>query len=81
MKISGILTLFALLAGSAQATTVLFQDNFTPAAHPETSKWTTLVGPGSFLGRTQLANWVNRAIFRVDPCAEAQSLTRAGSTE
>ena len=31
--------------------------------------------------RAQLANWVSRAIFRVDPCAEAHSLTRAGSTE
>ena len=60
MKTSGILTLFALLAAPAQATTVLFQDSFTPAAHPDTSKWTTLIGPGSFLGRTQLANWVTQ---------------------
>jgi hypothetical protein len=60
MKISGILPMLALLAGPAQATTVLFQDNFTPAAHPDTAKWTTVIGPGSFPGRTQLANRVTQ---------------------
>ena len=51
-----------ILAGAAlhaQAATILFQDNFgTPGTHLDYSKWTTLTGSASFLGRTQLADWL-----------------------
>ena len=42
----------------ARAGVVLFQDDFSvTGTHLDYSKWTTEVGPSSFLGRTQLANW------------------------
>ncbi len=72
MKISGILSMLALLAGPAQATTVLFQDNFTPAAHPDTAKWTTVIGRGSFPGRTQRANRVTQGASSPVTSAGAQ---------
>jgi len=37
---------------------VLFQEDFsTPGTTLDPSRWTTEIGPGSFLGRTQLTNW------------------------
>lgn len=57
---SRILSLAALaaMAVGAQADTILFQDDFAaPATHLDYSKWTTVTGPASFLGRTQLADW------------------------
>ncbi len=56
----GILGLAALsvMAVSAQADTILFQDDFASAGtHLDYSKWTTVTGSASFLGRTQLADW------------------------
>jgi hypothetical protein len=45
-------------AAAAQAG-ILFQDNFTtPGSQLNLSSWTTEIGPPSFLGRTQLADWV-----------------------
>ena len=53
------LGMLAAIAGAAQASTViLLQDDFgTQGTHPDYSKWTTLTGPASFLGRTQLTDW------------------------
>src|ERR1051325_2131146 len=49
--------LLAAMAAAAQAGTLL-QDNFNiPGPHLDFSTWTTVTGPPSFLGRTQLANW------------------------
>jgi hypothetical protein len=46
------------VAVSAHAGTVLFQDTFnTLGTHLDYSKWTTVTGDPSFLGRTQLADW------------------------
>lgn len=37
----------------------LFRDDFdTEGIRPDLSKWTTEIGPSSFLGRTQLQDWV-----------------------
>ena len=52
------LAALAAMAMSAHADTVLFQDDFaTLGTHLDYSKWTTVTGPASFLGRTQLADW------------------------
>ena len=41
-------------------TNTLFQDTFSvPATQLNPAAWTTEVGPASFLGRTQLADWVH----------------------
>ena len=43
-------------------TNTLFQDTFSvPASQLNPTAWTTEVGPASFLGRTQLADWVHPA--------------------
>src|SRR6266545_5308002 len=40
---------------------VLFQDNFsTPGTRLNLAAWTTEIGSTSFLGRTQLADWVTQ---------------------
>src|SRR5438105_8204022 len=52
---------FLLLCGvlNAQVSTILFQDNFsTPGNQLNLAAWTTEIGCSSFLGRTQLADWV-----------------------
>lgn len=50
--------LMATVGGVAHAG-ILFQDNFsTPGTQLNLAAWTTEVGPPSFLGRTQLADWV-----------------------
>ena len=50
--------LIASAAAGAQAG-VLFQDNFSVLGNQlDLNKWTTEIGPSSFLGRTQLADWV-----------------------
>jgi hypothetical protein len=41
-------------------TNVLFQDSFaTPASKLDLAKWNTVTGAPSFLGRTQLADWIS----------------------
>lgn len=60
----------AAIAGSVYADTILFQDDFTTqGTHLDYSKWTTVVGAASFLGRTQLANWLPGGVgqFNVGP--------------
>lgn len=56
------LAAFALLAAMARpahAGVILLQDNFgAQGTHLDYSKWTTLVGAPSFLGRTQLTDWL-----------------------
>jgi hypothetical protein len=45
--------------GDARGTSILFQDDFsTTGTQLNTEEWTTETGPASFLGRTQLADWV-----------------------
>jgi hypothetical protein len=44
---------------NALATSILFQDTFsTTGTQLNTDDWTTVTGPASYLGRTQLADWV-----------------------
>ena len=51
-------TLISGVAIAAQAS-VLFHDNFSvPGTQLNLADWTTEFGPSSFLGRTQLADWV-----------------------
>lgn len=58
-RVAGLrLAMLAALALSAHASALLFQDTFgTPGTHLDYSKWTTVTGAASFLGRTQLADW------------------------
>jgi hypothetical protein len=50
--------LVAAFAAAAQGA-IVFQDNFsTPGTTLDLNKWTTETGPGSYFGRTQLANWL-----------------------
>lgn len=52
-------SLFLCGLGSAQADSILFQDNFSAqGTQLNTSLWTKLTGPPSYLGRTQLADWI-----------------------
>ena len=54
-------SLILLFAGSALASAaILFQENFiTQGTRLDTKVWTTEVGSPSYLGRTQLADWVS----------------------
>jgi len=48
-----------LLTGACAEAAVLFEDRFEhPGDHPNLLAWTTEFGDASFLGRTQLADWV-----------------------
>ena len=50
---------FVLVATTRGAGTILFYDNFaTPGSKLNLGLWTTEIGPSSYLGRTQLADWV-----------------------
>src|ERR1044071_9119430 len=52
------IALLAVVAAVAEGT-ALFQDKFsTPGTRLNLSAWTTEVGCTSFLGRTQLADWI-----------------------
>lgn len=58
--VAGLARRAALLCGATAAAHagILFQDNFgTPGTHLDYANWTTVTGPASFLGRTQLADW------------------------
>lgn len=60
----------------ARAGTILFQDNFSSTGtHLDYSKWTTEVGPPSFLGRTQLTNWTPGGGGRFNVLANGAQLT------
>lgn len=51
--------LWIAITATAHAT-LLFQDNFgTPGTQLNLASWTTEIGPSSYLGRTQLTNWVS----------------------
>lgn len=62
-------TLVPATSGPITVTNALFQETFSlPATQLNTASWTTETGAASFLGRTQLADWVNpggRGIFLV----------------
>lgn len=61
-------------SGAARAG-IVFQDTFsTPGTALDLGKWTTETGPSSFLGRTQLADWVN-------PGGGGQFVVGAGGAE
>jgi hypothetical protein len=61
MKIWDVFLRLSCITGAvtgAQAA-ILFQDNFSTQGNKlDLSKWTTEIGPSSYLGRTQLADWV-----------------------
>jgi len=58
MKTAIRFVLIGTIAVSARAG-ILFQDAFnTPGTKLDLASWTTEIGPTSFLGRTQLADWV-----------------------
>ena len=58
MKSASVVLALSVLAIAAQAG-VVFQDTFAvPGSQLDLSKWITEIGPTSFLGRTQLADWV-----------------------
>jgi virginiamycin B lyase len=49
----------SIIAGCVWGQSVLFVESFsTPGTKLDTTKWTTETGPSSFLGRTQLADWI-----------------------
>jgi hypothetical protein len=53
-------TLTPVTPAAIIVTNTLFQDTFAlPASQLNPAAWTTEVGPASFLGRTQLADWVH----------------------
>lgn len=53
-------TLPVVVSATITITNTLFQDTFNvPANQLNLATWTTEVGPASFLGRTQLADWVH----------------------
>ena len=75
MAFLGRALLLATAAMTAQAATILFQDNFgTIATHLDYAKWTTLTGPPSFLGRTQLADWTPAGSGEFDVAADGAHL-------
>ena len=72
----------AISASGAAAT--LFEDSFTVTGnHLDYSKWTTEIGQGSFLGRTQLADWVTPGgvgVFAVTPTGAQLTLSTYNPT-
>lgn len=60
MSLPAALAVCAILATARLPGAVLFQEDFSvPGTTLNTSLWTTEIGPSSFLGRTQLTNWVS----------------------
>ena len=61
---AGLLISLILAAGlvTAQSTPPMLFDSFNvDGTTLDTTLWTTEMGPSSFLGRTQLRNWVNQS--------------------
>jgi len=53
------ISVLALALAGNHFSAILFQDNFTvPGPKLDTTKWTTEIGPTSYIPRTQLTNWV-----------------------
>ena len=52
-------SVLTVLAVGAYGEVVRFTDAFNvPGNRLDTARWTTEIGPGSYLGRTQLADWI-----------------------
>src|SRR4051794_35974892 len=59
MRPISLLIVGSVLGTGASAQTVLFNETFNvPGNRLDTTRWTTERGPSSFLGRTQLADWI-----------------------
>ena len=55
----GLPIILTVLVVGGYGQVVMFTDSFTvPGTKLDTTKWTTERGPGSYLGRTQLADWI-----------------------
>jgi hypothetical protein len=58
MRFASSIALVVAFTAAAHAN-IIFRDDFSvPGSKLDLSEWTTEVGPSSFLGRTQLADWV-----------------------